>query len=126
MRTLLLFRGAPGCGKSTFIKENDLQKYTVSADDLRLLMASPQLTLDGSPAISAANDKKVWNYLFQFLELRMRNGDFTVVDATQNYFYGYIRELREADPDKFRNEKLSIIDYRDSFYKAMNERGISV
>lgn len=37
MRTLLLFRGAPGCGKSLYIKEHDLEKYTLSADTIRLM-----------------------------------------------------------------------------------------
>lgn len=47
MRTLLLFRGAPGCGKSTYIKEHDLEKYTLSADTIRLMcqgVRKPRLT----------------------------------------------------------------------------------
>ena len=32
MRTLLLMRGAPGCGKSTFIKQHGLEPYTLCAD----------------------------------------------------------------------------------------------
>ncbi len=37
MRILLLLRGAPGCGKSTWIQRQGLKKYTLSADDIRLL-----------------------------------------------------------------------------------------
>lgn len=29
MRVLLLFRGAPGCGKSTFIDEHGLRPYAL-------------------------------------------------------------------------------------------------
>lgn len=36
MRVLLLFRGAPGCGKSTFIDKNGLRPYALSADEIRL------------------------------------------------------------------------------------------
>ena len=36
MRVLLLFRGAPGCGKSTYIHENGLDSYTLSADTIRM------------------------------------------------------------------------------------------
>lgn len=43
MRILLLMRGVPGSGKSTFIKEQGLKPYTLSADVLRLLYASPML-----------------------------------------------------------------------------------
>ncbi len=35
MRTLLLLRGAPGCGKSTWVKEQGLETYTLCADTLR-------------------------------------------------------------------------------------------
>ena len=31
MRVLLLMRGAPGVGKTTFIKENNLEQYALSA-----------------------------------------------------------------------------------------------
>lgn len=41
MRTLLLLRGSPGCGKSTWIKEHDLSDYVLSADNIRLMFASP-------------------------------------------------------------------------------------
>lgn len=84
MRTLILLRGAPGCGKSTWIKENGLKPYALSADDLRLLCQSPVLQVDGTTGISQSNDKYVWKTLFQLLEIRMRNGEFTVIDATNS------------------------------------------
>lgn len=84
MRTLILLRGAPGCGKTTWIKENGLKPYALSADDLRLLCQSPVLQVDGTTGISQSNDKYVWKTLFQLLEIRMRNGEFTVIDATNS------------------------------------------
>ena len=36
MRTMFVLRGAPGCGKSTWIKDNGLTPYTLEADNLRL------------------------------------------------------------------------------------------
>lgn len=84
MRTLLLFRGAPGCGKSTFIKEHDLSQFTLSADDIRLMHQSPQLQPNGLPAITWKNDAAVWNTLFDLLESRMKRGEFTVIDATNS------------------------------------------
>lgn len=41
MRTLLLLRGAPGSGKSTWIKENKLEQYTLEADLFRNLISNP-------------------------------------------------------------------------------------
>ena len=40
MRTLVLLRGLPGAGKSTWIKEQGLEPYTLSADQIRLLTLS--------------------------------------------------------------------------------------
>lgn len=84
MRTLLLLRGSAGCGKSTWIKKNGLKPYTLSADDIRLLCQSPSLQVDGSTAISQANDKTVWKTLFNLLQVRMEHGEFTVIDATNS------------------------------------------
>ena len=82
MRTLLLMRGSPACGKSTFIEKNGLKPYTLCADDIRLLFQSPTLQINGSIGISQNNDKLVWKTLFQMLEARMSRGEFTVIDAT--------------------------------------------
>lgn len=84
MRVLLLFRGAPGVGKSTFIKEHGLKPYTLCADDIRLLYSSPLLDTNGDYCINQNNDKAVWNTLFKILEARMQNGEFTVIDATNS------------------------------------------
>lgn len=84
MRTLLLLRGAPGCGKSSWIETNCLQRYTLCADDIRMLCASPSLTVSGETAIDQTNDTLVWKILFQLLETRMQNGEFTVIDATNS------------------------------------------
>lgn len=84
MRTLLLFRGAPGCGKSTFIEQNGLKPYTLSADDIRLLVSSPVMTRYGNMTFNPDNDMFVWRMLMQMLEKRMENGEFTVIDATNS------------------------------------------
>ena len=84
MRTLLLMRGAPGCGKSTFIEQNNLKKYTLCADEIRLLIQTPIMQIDGNFAISQNNDNKVWSTLFDILETRMQRGEFTVIDATNS------------------------------------------
>lgn len=84
MRVLLLFRGAPGCGKSTYIEEHGLKPYALSADDIRMMCAAPTLDTSGKICISQENDKVVWNTLFKILEVRMQNGEFTVIDATNS------------------------------------------
>lgn len=84
MRTLLLFRGAPGCGKSTFIDAHGLRPYALSADDIRQTLRSPMQTADGSVQICQDNEKEVWELLYRMLETRMQKGEFTVIDATNS------------------------------------------
>ena len=84
MRVLLLLRGSPGCGKSTFIEQNGLKPFALSADDIRCLYSSPALLNDGKVGISGNNEKAVWDTLFRILEHRMTNGDFCVIDATNS------------------------------------------
>ena len=84
MRVLLLLRGSAGCGKSTWIEQNGLEPYTLSADEIRLMYASPTLNVCGEECISQSNDTKVWKTLFQILESRMERGEFTVIDATNS------------------------------------------
>lgn len=84
MRTLLLFRGAPGVGKSTYIEKNGLKPYTLCADDIRLLCQSPVLSVNGNTEITQNNDGTVWKTLFTLLAVRMQRGEFTVIDATNS------------------------------------------
>lgn len=39
MKKLLLLRGAPASGKSTFIKDNNLEPYVISSDNLHVIDA---------------------------------------------------------------------------------------
>ena len=71
MRVLLLMRGAPGVGKSTYIEENGLKPYALSADEIRMMYQSPVLQVNGTEQIAFMNDRAVWNTLFELLEARM-------------------------------------------------------
>jgi predicted kinase len=77
-------RGAPGCGKSTFIKQHNLEPYTLCADTIRMQYSSTCLNLDGDTGISQQHDNVVWKTLFDMLEYRMKLGCFTVIDATNS------------------------------------------
>jgi len=68
MKKLVLLRGAMGVGKSTFIKEHGLEPYTLSSDNIRLLMESPILKDDGDYGISQKKNKEVWSLLKSLLE----------------------------------------------------------
>lgn len=109
MRTLILLRGVPGAGKSTWIKENNLEEYTLCPDTIRLMYSSPNVAIgDNKYQISQQNDKMVWRTLFNILEHRMRNGELTVIDATHisTKSINAYKELRE----KYRY-RVYVIDF---------------
>ncbi|MEL3959500.1 RNA ligase [Caldifermentibacillus hisashii] len=110
MRNLVLMRGSMGSGKSTFIKNNNLQQYTLSADGIRLLIQSPILSENGNYTISQKNDNKVWEFLLQLLEERMKRGEFTIVDATHAKQESISRYKKLAQEYRYR---VSVIDFSD-------------
>ena len=110
MRVLLLMRGAPGVGKTTFIKENNLEQYTLSADEIRLLCQSPVMTTNGTFGISQENEKKVWSLLFQILEAEIRRGEFVVIDATNSKTVEMNRYKTMAQTYRYR---IYCVDFTD-------------
>jgi predicted kinase len=82
MRTLILMRGTPACGKSTWIESHGFGEYVLSPDSIRLMYSSPIITKNNELGVEQGKDHIVWETLFKMLEHRMMNGDFTIIDAT--------------------------------------------
>lgn len=84
MRTLLILRGAPGCGKSTWVEQNGLLPYTLCPDTLRVMCSSRELQADGRFAVARnhVTEKQTWKIIMDLLEYRMSRGELTVLDAT--------------------------------------------
>lgn len=82
MRYLVILRGLPASGKSTFVLENDLTNYTLSSDKYRLINSSPTLDIYGNLIIDQSFNGYIWASLYADLEERMKKGLFTVIDAT--------------------------------------------
>lgn len=57
MRKLFILRGAMGSGKSTFIKDNKLEDYTLNADKIRLMYNFFKMTIKYRKMISKFNNK---------------------------------------------------------------------
>ena len=110
MRKLFLLRGVPASGKSTWIQNNELEPYTLSADKIRNIMQSPELTLDGTFKITQRNDNKVWDFIFETLESRMARGEMLIVDAT-HYKQSLLTPYKQLS-DKYRY-RLYIVDFTD-------------
>lgn len=122
MRILVLMRGAPGCGKSTFIKNYKLEDYTLSADNIRLMCQSAQLTPNGGLAISQNNDKVVWETLFNILQIRMEKGEFTIIDATNSKTSEMKRYKEMCDVYRYR---MYCIDFTDLPIEECKRRNAS-
>ena len=120
MRKLIILRGAMGCGKSTFIKNNDLENYTLSTDTIRLMYASPELGIDYKESIPQFNNKKIWDLLYTLLEERMKKGEFTIIDAVHAYAdesFPIYKKLAE----KYRY-RLYVLDFTDIPKEEVYER----
>ena len=122
MRVLLLLRGSSGCGKSTWIEQNGLKPYALSADDIRLLCQSPVLQPDGTVGISQSNDKTVWKTLFNLLEIRMQKGEFTVIDATNSKTSEMNRYKQMCETYRYR---MYCVDFTDIPIDEVKRRNAS-
>ena len=103
MRTLVVLRGAPGCGKSTFIEKWGLKPYTLCADSIRELFESPVMDDEaGKFCLSQKNDRRVWQLLFELLEERMQRGELCVVDATHSRPKDFSKYKEFAEKYRYR------------------------
>lgn len=112
MRNLLILRGAPGAGKSTWVKENHLEAYTLCPDDIRVMCASRELKADGAFAIARnhAVEQETWKIILDLLEYRMSRGELTVLDATASKTKD-IKQYKElADQYRYR---MYCVDFTD-------------
>lgn len=111
MRNLVILRGCPGSGKSTWIKENHLEQYTLSPDNIRTMVCAPVLTTNNKDfSISQENDTYVWSLLFELLEKRMENGDFTIIDATHSKSSDFSRYNSLCGTYRYRKYVVSFTD----------------
>ena len=110
MRYLYLLRGAPGAGKSTWIQENKLEPYTLSADNIRQMVSGLTYNMKGEPIIPQEYDNTVWSILMERLEDRMDRGEFVIVDAT-HYRAALLQQYKKLI-NKYRYRAF-VIDFTD-------------
>lgn len=111
MRSLVILRGSPGSGKSTWVERMGLKNYTLCADDIRMLMESPILTPNETHTIiSQKNDKYVWQLLFEVLEKRMERGEFVIIDATHSKSSDFSRYNKLCERYRYRRYYVDFSD----------------
>lgn len=103
MRKLYLTVGSPASGKTTWIKENQLEAYTLSSDRFRELASTyaDVITADEEGhemlkpyAIDYQSEHEAWELLYKALENRIKHGQTVIVDAT-HLFKGAFREYNK-------------------------------
>ena len=107
---LILMRGAPGAGKSTWIEKHGLSLFKLCPDELRILFSSIEEQSDGTTAISQKHDKIVWDTFYKILRYRMSLGLVTVIDGICSRTKD-INEYKKL-ADEYNYEVL-IIDFAD-------------
>lgn len=89
MRKLVLLLGASSSGKSTWIKQNKLQNYVLSADQIRKSFGYESLTMIDNritPYIHIEHERSIWDMFFELLKSRMEKGVTTIIDNTNTNF----------------------------------------
>ena len=111
MRSIIILRGSPASGKSTWVKQMGLENYCLSADGIRLLVQSPIMNISKDErTISQNNDSYVWQLLFELLEERMKRGEFVVVDATHSRSSDFSRYNKLCEKYRYRKYYVSFAD----------------
>lgn len=82
MRKLLVARGAPGSGKSTWLRELGMSHNTLSSDVVRGLYASPVLLPDGRMAVDQSQSREAFALINSLLSQRMAKGETLALDST--------------------------------------------
>ena len=105
---VVLLRGVPGSGKSTWLKEHQLEDYSIATDRLRLLLSNPVKTPQGYYEINQQVSDKAWQLAYELLESRMDHGGVTFFDATfmNEYLINCVKGLTEK-----HHYKLLVIDF---------------
>lgn len=81
-KILLILSWVPGSWKSSWVSENNLERFVVSSDSLRLLYSKVELWLDPLEQISQIDNKKIFKKYFEIIEEKMKKEEFIVCDAT--------------------------------------------
>lgn len=115
MRKLILLRGIPASGKSTFITGNNLEQYTINVDRIRLLFGNPKTNSLAEQYINQENNKKVWKLVYDFLAERLEKGETTIIDTT-HCENKYIERYRQI-ACKY-NYEIIVIDFKTDILKA--------
>ena len=107
--TVVLMRGLPGSGKSTWLQNNNCAEYSISPDEFRLML-SPPVMLDGKLSINQKVSHQAWEMAYTCLRSRLSFGWATFFDATFMNERTLKEALRVISSSK-KNVKVIVLDF---------------
>ena len=122
LRKLVILYGIPCSGRDEFIRDNGLEKYTVSEDVLRVMVASTNIDIDGTITVSHRDDRWVSERIRDILERRFYHGLFTVYKPT-NPSPAEITQLKQI-AYKY-DYKVICVDFSSISFNSIKERNES-
>jgi len=108
MKILLLTRGAPGAGKTTYLRAHGLHRYVVSPDQIRCEIGGVYETDKGVQERGYFNEQDVWKRVYGDIRERMQLKEPVVVDATFQNLRDFKTPFSLA---KLHNYEVHIIDF---------------
>ena len=121
MRTLLILRGAPGCGKSTFVEKNGLLPYTLCPDTLRVMCSSRELQADGRFAVARNNNTEKYQKIVSLLSDKLLADD----NGQKRVFVPDVSFVKNGKI-LFHDNETSVIDSNISPDEYWNDNNIRV
>jgi len=107
-KTLLITRGAPGAGKTTFLKKLGLYSFVVSSDQIRCEIGGIKILPNGAQQRGIVDESKVWSRVEEEIITRMHNDNTVIIDATFQKKLDFKMPLRTA---KLYQYEVKVIDF---------------
>lgn len=119
MRYLLLTRGMPLCGKTTWIQQYNLESYVLNPKYFQSLLHAPMLDDFGNFTQPKQNDKLAYQMLFTALQSRMERGEFIIIEdlhILKSYCSNYKRMAKHYAYEIF------VVDFTQVPFETICER----
>lgn len=110
MKKIIFTRGVMGAGKSYFLEKYRLEPWTISSDQIRLLLRNPIYGSYGNLNINQTVNKETFQLIRKLIESKIENREFIIIDCT-NLNYNFINSYHKMCIDYGYEEY--ILDFSD-------------
>lgn len=119
MKILLLTRGAPGAGKTTFLEKHGLEKHVISPDQIRCEIGGVYEAGGGVLERGISNERDVWKQVYYRVREKMRKSERIIIDATFQNLRDFKTPLRLSKSYKYATH---ILDFTSVPERTAQER----